>query len=100
MEHTDLPDLTVKQPFQAGLSRALEAAAEKCQLAANTTPSLALAAAGFKPGPAVRCGFRAVRRDAALTDRVLGFLSNRHQEGPCLALALDVVRDIYAAVAN
>ena len=48
----------------------------------------------------VRCGFRAVRRDAAMTDRILEFLRNRHEEGPCVVLDLDAVRDNYAAFAN
>jgi hypothetical protein len=52
-----------------------------------------LALSGFKPGPVVRCGFHAVRRDAAMTDRILEFLRNRHEEGPCLVLDLDVERD-------
>jgi hypothetical protein len=47
-----------------------------------------------------RRGFRAFRRDAAMTDRILEFLRNRREEGPCLVLGLDVVRDNYAAFTN
>jgi ornithine decarboxylase len=35
-----------------------------------------------------------------MTDRILEFLSNRHEEGPCLVLDLDVVRDNYASFAK
>ncbi len=48
---------------------------------------------GLKPGPVVRCEFRAVQRDAAMTDHILEFIRNRHEEGPCLVLDLDGVRD-------
>jgi hypothetical protein len=32
-----------------------------------------------------------------MTDRILEFLRNRREDGPCLALGHDVVRDNYAA---
>jgi ornithine decarboxylase len=35
-----------------------------------------------------------------MTDRIFAFLRNCHEEGPCLVLDLDVVRDNYAAFAN
>ena len=35
-----------------------------------------------------------------MTDRILEFLRNRHEEGPCLVLDLDVVRDNYASFAK
>jgi ornithine decarboxylase len=38
---------------------------------------------------------RALRRDAAMTDRILEFLRNRREDGPCLVLDLDVVRENY-----
>jgi ornithine decarboxylase len=44
--------------------------------------------------------FRALRRDAAMTERILEFLRNRREDGPCLVLDLDVVRDNYAAFAR
>src|SRR5579863_10140754 len=39
----------------------------------------------------------ALRGDAAMTDRILEFLRNRREDGPCLVLDLDVVRDNYLA---
>ena len=50
----------------------------------------------------VRSGAKicAVRRDAAMTDRILEFLRDRREDGPCLVLDLDVVRDNYAAFAK
>jgi hypothetical protein len=66
-------------------------------------PGLDLAAAGdigqylaiqaSSPAPYSGAGFRAVRRDAAMTDRILEFLRNRREDGPCLGHDLDVVRD-------
>jgi hypothetical protein len=47
-----------------------------------------------------RRGFRAFRRDAAMTDRILEFLCTRREEEPCLVLDFDVVRDNYAAFPN
>ena len=35
-----------------------------------------------------------------MTDRIREFLKNRKEEGPCLVLDLDVVRDNYAAFAK
>jgi ornithine decarboxylase len=35
-----------------------------------------------------------------MTDRILEFLRNRHEEGPCLVLDLNVVRDNYASFAQ
>jgi ornithine decarboxylase len=35
-----------------------------------------------------------------MTDRILEFLRNRREEGPCLVLDLGVVRDNYAAFSN
>src|SRR6201981_3608798 len=35
-----------------------------------------------------------------MTDRILEFLRNRREDGPCLVLDLDVVRDNYAAFAK
>jgi len=35
-----------------------------------------------------------------MTDRILQFLRNRPEEGPCLVLDLDVVRDNYASFAK
>src|SRR5208337_5683634 len=35
-----------------------------------------------------------------MTDRILEFLRNRHEDGPCLVLDLDVVRDNYTAFAK
>jgi ornithine decarboxylase len=47
------------------------------------------------------CGFaRAVRRDAAMTDRIREFLRNRAEDGPCMVLDLDVVRDNYNSFAR
>jgi ornithine decarboxylase len=43
---------------------------------------------------------RALRRDAAMTERILEFLRNRREDGPCLVVDLDVVRDNYAAFAK
>ncbi len=43
---------------------------------------------------------RALRRDAAMTDRILEFLRNRHEDGPCLVLDLEVVRENYMAFAK
>jgi ornithine decarboxylase len=43
---------------------------------------------------------RALRRDAAMTDRILEFLRNRREDGPCLVLDLDVVRENYVAFAK
>lgn len=43
---------------------------------------------------------RALRRDAAMTDRILEFLRNRREDGPCLVLDLDVVRENYLAFAK
>ncbi|MGH6934671.1 MAG: hypothetical protein ACRED2_00560 [Methylocella sp.] len=48
----------------------------------------------------VRCGFRAVRSDAALTGHILEFLRNRHEGWRCLVLDLDVVPNNYVAFAN
>src|SRR6476659_7784690 len=46
----------------------------------------------------------ALRRDAAMTDRILNFLRNRREAGrdtgPCLVVDLDVVRDNYHAFAR
>jgi hypothetical protein len=66
-------------------------------------PGLDLAAAGdigqylaiqaSSPAPYAGAGCRAVRRDAAMTDRILEFLRNRREDGPCLGHDLDVVRD-------
>jgi hypothetical protein len=47
-----------------------------------------------------RRGFRAFRRDAAMTDRILKFLCTRREEGPCLVLDFDVVHYNYAAFTN
>src|SRR6185437_16019086 len=41
-----------------------------------------------------------LRRDAAMTDRIHEFLRNRREDGPCLVLDLDVVRDNYTAFAK
>ena len=35
-----------------------------------------------------------------MTDRILEFLRNRREDGPCLVLDLDVVRDNYASFAK
>ena len=35
-----------------------------------------------------------------MTDRIREFLKNRKEEGPCLVLDLDVVRDNYGAFAR
>ena len=35
-----------------------------------------------------------------MTDRILEFLRNRREDGPCLVLDLDVVRDNYTAFAK
>jgi ornithine decarboxylase len=35
-----------------------------------------------------------------MTDRILEFPRNRREDGPCLALGHDVVRDNYAAFTN
>ncbi len=43
---------------------------------------------------------RALRRDAAMTDRILEFLRNRREDGPCLVLDLDVVRENYMSFAS
>src|ERR1700730_17120539 len=43
---------------------------------------------------------RALRRDAAMNERILQFLRNRREDGPCLVLDLDVVRENYAAFAK
>jgi ornithine decarboxylase len=43
---------------------------------------------------------RALRRDAAMTERIKEFLRNRREDGPCLVVDLDVVRDNYAAFAK
>jgi ornithine decarboxylase len=35
-----------------------------------------------------------------MTDRILEFLRNRREDGPCLVLDLDAVRDNFAAFTN
>ena len=41
-----------------------------------------------------------LRRDAAMTDRIRDFLRDRREEGPCMVLDLDVVRDNYLSFAK
>jgi ornithine decarboxylase len=52
----------------------------------------------------VRGKNRALRRDAAMTERILEFLAARRQkgldDGPCMVLDLDVVRDNYLSFAK
>jgi ornithine decarboxylase len=43
---------------------------------------------------------RTLRRDAAMTDRILQFLRNRRDDGPCLVIDLEVVRDNYLGFAK
>src|SRR6201997_4917562 len=43
---------------------------------------------------------RALRRDAAMTARIREFLRQRNDDGPCLVVDLDVVRDNYTAFAK
>ena len=43
---------------------------------------------------------RRAERDAAMTDRIVDFLRNRREDGPCMVLDLDVVRDNYTSFAK
>jgi ornithine decarboxylase len=43
---------------------------------------------------------RTLRRDAAMNDRILEFLRNRREDGPCLVVDLEVVRENYLAFAK
>src|ERR1700730_16813884 len=41
-----------------------------------------------------------VRRSVSMTERIREFLRNRREDGPCLVVDLDVVRDNYRAFAR
>jgi len=111
MEHADLPDLTVNSPLWravAGIGRGSGKMStvrkcdnrKPCCWRASTSPPRAISGSHVEPGPRGSAPVPRRSKECRDDDRSLEFLHNRREDGPCLVLALDVIRDDWAAFAN